>query len=188
MDAEITKRVNSALATYSAAVGRKKTAIAANVKATNDFDEADATQKILQAVAKTVQQQAHNRIAAVVGRCLTAVFDEPYAFHIEFEQKRGRTEATLSFIREGKSIDPMSASGGGVVDVAAFALRLASLLLSRPQKRRLMIMDEPMRFVSAEYRGRVSLLMRELAKEMGMQFIIVTHMVELQGDKAIELR
>ncbi|MCH8068353.1 MAG: ATPase, partial [Candidatus Marinimicrobia bacterium] len=73
-----------------------------------------------QQVAQNIQQQAHDQIAGVVTRCLQAVFDDSYEFHIDFERKRGRTEAQLYFSRNGNRLDPMSASGGGCVDLASF--------------------------------------------------------------------
>lgn len=133
------------------------------------------SQRVLQELAQQVQQRVHRRIAGVVSHCLEAVFDHPYSFNLTFEQKRGKTEANITFVRDGMEIDPITASGGGVVDVACFALRLACLVLRKPPLRRLMVMDEPFRFVSAEHRPRVRELLETLAEEMGVQFVLVTH-------------
>lgn len=86
----------------------------------------------------------------------------------------------MVFIRDGQEIDPMSASGGGVIDVAAFALRLACLLLATPRPRRLLVLDEPFRFVSAKYRPKIRALLLQLSEELGVQIILVTHITELQ--------
>lgn len=144
-------------------------------------------QQIIQDIAKTIQQQAHEQIAGVVSKCLSSVFDEPYEFHILFEKKRKRTEARMVFLRDDVEIDPLTAAGGGVVDVAAFALRVACMVLSRPPLRRTMVLDEPMKFVSAEYRSRVRVMIESLSQEMGVQFLIVTHIRELQIGKVIEV-
>lgn len=143
--------------------------------------------RMAQEVARAVQEKAHHQIADVVTQSLAAVFDEPYTFRIVFEQKRNRTEASLVFERGGQLVDPMTAAGGGVVDVAAFALRLSCLLLSRPPLRRLLVLDEPFRFVSAEYRPRVRKLVEALASDFGVQFLMVTHMPELECGKVIRL-
>jgi hypothetical protein len=144
-------------------------------------------QILLQSLAKLVQEKVHERVASVVSRCLEAVFEEPYTFRIDFEQKRGRTEARLVFERDGMCVDPLTASGGGVIDVAAFALRLSCLLLIRPPLRRVLIMDEPFRFVSPDLRGRVRSLLQTLSTEMGIQFIIITHMEELVLGQVVRL-
>ena len=144
-------------------------------------------QQFLQNVAKAVQEVAHDRISSVVSKCLALVFDEPYEMRIHFERKRGKTEARLYFVREGIEVDPLSATGGGVVDVAAFALRLACLALAKPKLRRILVLDEPFRFVSAEYRDRIRDMVTALAKEMDVQFILVTHIDELKTGKIVEL-
>jgi len=144
-------------------------------------------QKILQEIAADIQQQAHQHIAFIVSRCLSAVFDEPYEFKIDFEQKRGKTDARLYFVRNGIEIDPMTAAGGGVVDVCSFALRLACLSLARPAKRKLLVLDEPFRFVSSEYRDRIRELLEQLSEEMDIQIIVITHISELETGKVIQL-
>lgn len=146
-------------------------------------------QEIVTTVAAQVQQNAHKHISRIVTRCLKAVFDKPYRFRILFERKRGQTEARLVFIRKGKTLDPVHECGGGPVDVAAFALRLACLLLQKPAKRRILILDEPFRFVSErrEYRKKVADLLLALSEEMKIQIIQVTHDPLLAVGKVIEI-
>lgn len=134
-------------------------------------------QSIIQLVAQDIQQKAHKQIATIVSRCLTAVFDDPYQFKIRFERKRGKTAAKLKFVRGDLELDPIDGCGGGVIDVASFALRLACLILQQPKRRRVMILDEPFKFLSErrEYRQKVRLLLEALAEEMEVQFVIVTH-------------
>jgi len=147
----------------------------------------EKAQQVIQHVSQQVQQQAHKQIAGVVSRCLESVFEETYKFNINFALKRGKTEARLTFEKYNNVVDPMTASGGGVVDVAAFALRLACLMLSRPQLRKVLIMDEPFKFVSVKYRDNVRLMLEALAVDFGIQFIIITHMDELRTGKVIKL-
>lgn len=150
-------------------------------------EDAESARKLLQGVASTVQQKAHGQIASVVSRCLEAVFDDPYEFRVVFAEKRGRTEADMQFVKGGNLVDPMTASGGGVVDVAAFAARLARLMLSRPARRRLLVLDEPFRFVSRDLRPRVRELMETLSSEMEVQFVLVTHDPQLAVGKVVEV-
>lgn len=151
-------------------------------------EDAREAQQIVQEISQEIQQQVHNQIANVVSTCLETVFDEPYDFKINFERKRGKTEASLFFEKDGEEIDPLTASGGGVVDIASFALQLSCIMLSRePKLRKIFIADEPFKFVSAEYRGRVKQLLEKLSKEMDIQFIIVTHIEELKTGNIIEL-
>jgi DNA repair exonuclease SbcCD ATPase subunit len=148
---------------------------------------AQEAQGILQLIAQAIQQKAHERIAGVVSSCLSAVFDEPYIFKIEFERKRGRTEAKLTFCRDGLEIDPLTASGGGVIDVASFALRAACLMLHRPRLSKIIVLDEPFKFLSVQYRENARLMLEKLSSDLGLQFIVVTHSTELATGKIISL-
>jgi len=141
-------------------------------------------QKILQEIAQKLQETAHKNIATIVSECLAAVFDDPYKFKIRFEQKRGKTEAFLGFERDGHLVSPTKGAGGGVLDVASFALRLSSILLARPGLRKILVLDEPFKMLSANHVIRVREMLDRLASELGVQFLIVTHIKELRGSTA----
>jgi hypothetical protein len=134
----------------------------------------EESQDIAQRVAQSIQQQAHQKISSLVTRCLEAVFDDPYEFLIKFERKRGKTEAQLTLIRNGREFgDPKGEVGGGVVDVASLALRLACVMLSKPKRRKLLVLDEPFRNVRGrQNKQRLRQLLLELADELGFQFIL----------------
>ncbi len=159
-------------------------------KTQKHLTNAEAAQVIAQHVAQTVQQQAHTRISKVVSRCLETVFDgnETYGFQIRFDRKRGRTEAVLVLTQDGNEIeDVFDGQSGGIVDVAAFALRLACILLSKPKLRKIIFLDEPFKFVSDKYLDNVRLMLDGLSKDFGFQFVMVTHITALQTGKVIEL-
>jgi DNA repair exonuclease SbcCD ATPase subunit len=183
----IRSSVDRELAKHAFAMETMKWETAAIAESEARIKAITEAQQAVQEIAAEIQQQAHRRIASVVTKCLQAVFEDDYELKIHFEQKRGKTEARIVFSKGGMEVDPLTASGGGVVDVAAFALRLACLTLRRPQLRRLVIADEPFRFLSAEYRPRVRVLLEQLAEELGMQFVIVTHFDDLRIGQVIEL-
>lgn len=157
-------------------------------QAEKTLEQTQTAQEVLQLVAQAVQQKAHEKIGTVVSSCLQAVFGEQaYEFKILFERKRGKTEAQLRFCRGGLDIDPLTASGGGVVDVAAFALRVACLLLHRPRLSKLIVLDEPFRFVSAAYQENIRSMLEELSKDLKLQIIMVTHNETIATGKVIRL-
>lgn len=156
-------------------------------KAKTYLESAKQAQDILQHLSQAVQQKAHSKIAEVVSTCLSAVFADPYKLSIDFERKRGRTEAHLSFKRDGNTLDPLNSTGGGAVDIAAFALRVASLILHRPRLSKVLVLDEPMKFVSVEYQSAVRAMLETLAKDMGIQIVFVTHQENYATGKIIEL-
>lgn len=142
---------------------------------------------IAQTTAQRTQEEAHRHISSIVSKCLEAIFPDPYGFRILFEKKRGKTEARMVFLRDGNEVDPQEAAGGGALDVAAFALRLAALVLARPARRRLLVLDEPFKNLSAGYRGRAADLLLCLAEEMGIQFVMVTHFSSFQVGKVVQV-
>lgn len=149
---------------------------------------AQEVNSILQAVCAQIQTAVHRSVSDIVTRCLKAVFGEDaYAFQIVFEQKRNKVEAVMQFVRNGESYDPMTQSGGGVLDVAAFGLRLSALLLSVQRYRRVLILDEPFRFLSVEYRRQIRDLIETLAEELDFQFIMVTHVKELEIGDVVQI-
>lgn len=174
------RRLSEALATASSTSARLSEAR----KEAEGWSEA---RKALQEAGQAVQATIHKQIAGVVTKCLRAVFDEDYEFGIEFEKKRGRTEARLFFLKDGNEVDPVSADSGGVVDVAAFALRVACLRLHQPALRKTLVFDEPFRFLSARNRPKVAALVEKLSKETGIQFIIVTQDEAFEVGKVIEI-
>lgn len=135
-----------------------------------------------------MQQKVHKQVAAVVGKCLKTVYGGVYDFEIEFKQRRGKTEAVLWLVKDGERRDPRDDSGG-VRDVAALGLRIAKLLLERPAHRRMLIQDEPFKNIHGkEYQQRAAKLIRSLADEMGIQFLIVTGLDWLkEAGKVVEL-
>jgi len=154
-------------------------------------------QHITQTVAQTIQQQAHKKIARVVTACLQTVFtDMDYKFKLKFERKRNRTEATPVLIKDGHELanpfdktekDNRSSESGGVLDIAGFTCQVAAIVLSKPPIRPILIMDEPFKSLSVEYRDGARQMIQMLAKDFGIQFIIVTHQTELMMGKVIEL-
>jgi DNA repair exonuclease SbcCD ATPase subunit len=157
-------------------------------KAIQNHQDAITAQGLIQEVAKNIQEKTHKQIIDVVSQCLQTVFgDKALGFQILFDKKRGKTEARAVFIRNGLEEDPETASAGGMIDVASFALRLCRQLLIRPAKRRLLVLDEPFRFVSAEYRPALKTLIEDLSKQLQFQIILVTHDKEFEAGKIIQL-
>lgn len=156
-------------------------------KARKEHEHAVQAQGILGRLAKEAQQQVHKRISSVVSTCLAAVFDDPYEFQIEFEEKRGGTVAVLRFVRDGHAVHPMDASGGGAVDVAAFALHAACLVLHRPRLRRTMLLDEPFKFVSSGYQPAIRQMMEQISRDLKIQIIMVTHNETYETGKVVQL-
>jgi len=156
---------------------------------TKEIRHSEKAQAIIQNVAKKTQAQLEFHISDIVSMALDTIFDNPYKFKIEFVLKRNKTECELLFEKDREKINPLSASGGGVVDIASFALRIALWTLQRPQSRNTIILDESFKFVSKDLLPRVGLLLRKLSQKLNLQIILVTHLSELieEADKVFQV-
>lgn len=141
----------------------------------NDLLEVRA---LFQKAAQDTQQKLEFHISNLVSTALAAVFDDPYTFQLEFVQKRNKTEAELWFVRNGEKMKPIDASGGGAVDVASFALRIAFWSLTK-KTRPLIILDEPFKHLSADLQNRASDMLKMLSENLGLQIILVSHIDQL---------
>lgn len=155
------------------------------------LDLMEKVQVFLQKIAKDTQDRLSLQIEDIINSALDAVFPNEYTFRLEFTTSRNRTEAQLLFYdqRTGKEVDPMNASGGGVVDLTAFALRIACYVLENNTDN-VIILDEPFRFISRDLQERAGKILKTLSNKLGIQIIMVTHIKELIdcADKVFEVK
>ena len=151
----------------------------------------EQAQAFLQKVATDTQSELKFQIEDIVNLALETVFPNEYVFQVLFNISRGKTEAELVFLdqKTGRQIDPMNASGGGVVDLTSFALRIASYALEQGNDN-VIILDEPFRFVSRDLVSRAGEILKVLSEKLNLQIILVTHIPELidVADKVFEVK
>ena len=155
-----------------------------------DLRRHEQAREIIREVGLKTQQQLQFHISDITSLALEAVFDNPYKLITEFIQRRNKTECDLYFERDGNRIDPLSASGGGTVDVASFALRVASWSMQRPRSRNVLILDEPFRYLSSDLLPKASEMLNQISKKLKLQIIMVTHAEELieNADRVFEVK
>ena len=135
----------------------------------------EEAREIVRQVGLKTQKQLQFHISDITSMALEAVFDNPYELVADFVERRNKTECDLLFKRGEEYLNPTEASGGGAVDVASFALRLASYTMQNPKSRHTIILDEPLRFLSVDLQERASRMIKELSERLHLQFIIITH-------------
>jgi DNA repair exonuclease SbcCD ATPase subunit len=129
-------------------------------------------QTIIQKIAVETQTQLRFKIEDIVNKILETTFPD-YTFELEYEVKRGKSEANLKFFKCGHEIDPMDNDGGGITDVCTIALRLAIWSLS--DTRPLLILDEATKHLSAQDAPRFAEVFSTLAKELSIQVVLPSH-------------
>ena len=151
----------------------------------------EQAQMFLQKVAQDTQSQLKFQIEDIVNLALETCFPNEYEFQLQFNIARGKTDAELVFLSQktGRPIDPMNASGGGVVDLTAFALRIASYALEQGVDN-VIILDEPFRFISRDLQARAGEILKSLSTKLGLQIVMVTHIGQMidVADKVFEVK
>lgn len=143
-------------------------------------------QKVIQAVAMTTQSKIVFRINDIVNKVIQAGFPE-YSFDLKYEVHRNKSEAVMRFFCDGEPIEPTEDSGG-VVDLATTGLRFA--LWSLSHKANIIILDEALKFVSADLRPRAAEILAEICHTLNVQVIMVTHLEEIiaSADNVVKVR
>ena len=146
--------------------------------------------EVVQAVAKETQEQLEYRVSELATLALSGILDNPYEVVLDFETKANNTQAHILFHRDGESVRPMDASGGGAVDIASLALQMTMWSIGRPRTRNLMVLDEPLKWLKGKNMPvKGALMLREMSHRLGVQVLMVSHGPELidGADNVIEV-
>lgn len=132
--------------------------------------------EIVKRVGLLTQQQLEYHLAEQVSLAMEAVFDDPYSLRVNFQEKRGRTEVELLFVRNDLEFPPLGSAGGGTIDVAAFALRVAYWSMRQDKKvASTIILDEPFSQLKGEDANRrVLAIVQEISHQLGLQVLMVS--------------
>jgi len=131
---------------------------------------------IVRQVGLATQKQLEYHLAEQVSLAMLAVFDDPYELVVNFQEKREKTEVELLFSRRGVCYPPIGNVGGGVIDIASLALRIAYLSMRQDKKvRPVLLLDEPFSRLKGEDANRRALaVVREMSKRLGIQIIMIS--------------
>lgn len=130
--------------------------------------------EIVRQVGMKTQQQLSFHISNITTLALESVFEDPYKLNVNFVEKRNKTECDLLFERNNSEITPISASGVGAVDVAAFSLRIASWSMVNPKPRNVLLLDEPFKHLKGyDENLKVIEMVKQLSEKLGLQIIMV---------------
>ena len=134
----------------------------------------EKAQAFIQNVAKKTQEQLKYHIEDVVQLALDSIFPHEYRFSIDFEVKYGKTSCNLIFKNNNYEIDIMKAAGGGVVDIASLALRVAIWSIGKTDN--VLVLDEPIKNIQpASLQMEAWDIIQKLSQQLNLQFIIITN-------------
>ncbi len=131
---------------------------------------------LLQAIQSTWSERFQTSVGQLISEGLSGVFDEPLELLVEMGVS-GDLPTVEFQVRDSRGLvtDVMNARGGGLVNVAAFLLRVLLLLAARPAQARLLVLDESFVNVAEGKLGNVTALLRRICQEGHFQIILITH-------------
>lgn len=168
----------------------KRRAATERAKFEEDLEAVRKALEVVQAVAKETQEQLEYRVSELATLALSGILDNPYEVVLDFETKANNTQAHILFHRNGETVRPMDASGGGAVDIASLALQMTMWSIGRPRTRNLMVLDEPLKWLKGhDMPVKGALMLREMSHRLGVQVLMVSHGPELidGADNVIEV-
>jgi len=150
------------------------------------IDGLTKAREFFQFQADVVQKEVVDTISNLISMAQADIFPDPYACVIETGIKRNATEANILFEKDGLKLEPKDSVGGGPIDVASFAGRVAFVHLSGDSK--VIVGDEPFKFVSRDLLDRCPEMLKTLTS-LGHQFILISHLPEVieAADTIIEI-
>ncbi len=158
----------------------------------SEIKYSEEAQAIIQQVSRITQDQLRYHISELVSLAMKSIFANPYELNVQFVVRRGKTEADLSFVRDGDEIfDPVNNTSGGAVDVASLALQLSLWTLQTPRSLNTIFLDEPLKWLKGgDLPERGAMLIREISRELGLQIIMISHNPKLieNADRIFEVQ
>lgn len=113
----------------------------------------------------------------LVTKGLLDVFGEGLGFKILSKERANQTTYDFVIVDSyvGTEVDPITAKGGGVVEVTAVLLRVILLYLNRHRLRQILVLDENLSHLALEYVPAMAELLRRLTDKLGIQIILISH-------------
>lgn len=141
--------------------------------------------EIILSVSAGMRLQIKGLLEHLVTMAIHAIFDDTIGFVVNINEEK--SEVDFSLLKGGQPHPIIDFVGEGLVDVISFALRVSILLLSRRPK--VLVLDEPFRFLNKARHAAAGELISRLSKDLGIQFVIVTHSDDLMegADKIFQV-
>jgi len=148
------------------------------------MDSIEKAQALIQNVAQETQSQLKFCLEDIVNTLLQTCFPDNYEFKIEFEIKRGRTEASLFLFKDGYEVQPK----GGIADIISLGLRIAVWNIGNT--RNVLCLDESLKWLSADLQPMVAEVLKDISHKLSIQIIMPSHLEPLldMADKVYRIK
>jgi DNA repair exonuclease SbcCD ATPase subunit len=172
---KLENRVNRDIGEYGLILTQIKMLTDENIQLEKSKEAGEKARSIIQEVAQTTQQQLEYHLSSVTSMAMEYVFDDPYELSVAFTQRRNKTEVDVLFRKGEELVNPITACGGGAVDIAALSLQISILLMSK-NTNRILFLDEPLKWLKGkDYPERGAEILKEISSKLGIQILMVSH-------------
>jgi len=112
-------------------------------------------------------------ISTSIVNSLLQILGPEYSFIASIEEDKLK----FKILKDGIEFDPKYELGGGVLDLVSLGLRLSLWAIS--SRTPLLVLDEPLRYLSREYKQAVANFLLQLCQTLNLHLLIITHDPEL---------
>ena len=134
--------------------------------------------EFLTSISANYRDQLCSVFTSLVSEALTSIFDRDIRFKINLYSYRNEPAVDITVIENGLEVDPQKSCGGGLNDIISFVIKIIFIYLKKTSK--ILILDEPLKFLSRDYIEQSSNFIRDISKRMEIQIIIVSHKPDLE--------
>ena len=181
---DLQKQVTSRLSSLQQRVGVRDDLLSRLKTQNNSLTAAETTARLAKQAAVFVESSVKNTrldvlhdLETIVNAALAAVYEtDPPCLELEISSKRDRTAVVpwFSQIVNGQTLRRRyEGLGCGVSDIVATALRLVLIRASGADT--VVIADEPFKHLGVLQVPNAALLLKEIARKLGIQVIMTTH-------------
>jgi len=149
------------------------------------LSEWERARDLLVQVLLSTQGKVKSFVEEITTLALSTIYGDSYSFELDYDTRRNQVEATPWIVRDGERYSPRDEVGGGVLDVAALAMRMAIWAITEPRPAATFLLDEPSKFLSEDLQADFGRMLSELGRMLGVQFIVVTHSQEVAGEAGL---
>jgi DNA repair exonuclease SbcCD ATPase subunit len=155
--------------------------------ASKELEESDTSRifhlecvNFLTSFAEWSRERVKVKLETLVNSALSFVFpDKQMFFKLIGKKTKTGLQYDIYIETDGTITSVFDAKGGGVLDIASLALRIAYLKLYEGSLGQVLILDEPFKNLDIERISNAVAWLSHICKELGIMIITATHITEL---------
>lgn len=137
--------------------------------------------ELLHLVQRSTRDRIKEAFEQTVTFALKSIYQQDYQFQLDFSQRGnlGELDFKLKSPQTQGFLDLKDCTAGGSFDIISLALRFVLLQVISPKIEGFVVLDEPTKMLSREFRTNEYNFYKYISEKLGRQLIIITHSQEL---------